>query len=200
MPHPPRIQPVIAPYDEVAGPLLTAMMPGGTDPIGLFRTFVRNPTMSAAMHGWGTYELGKSLSLSLREREIVIDRTCARCGCEYEWGVHVAAFASRAGLDRPQLISLTCGSADDGCWSDPAEQALIRVVDQLHDRSEIDDAAWASLASHRPDDQLLDVLLLAGWYHAISYAANGARVELETWAPRFADYADDIDDVEPSAG
>ena len=46
----PRIEPVTAPFDDVAGPLLTKMMPGGADPIGLFRTFVRNPTMSAAMH------------------------------------------------------------------------------------------------------------------------------------------------------
>jgi hypothetical protein len=28
--------------------------------------------------------------VSLRHREIVIDRTCARCGCDYERGVHVA--------------------------------------------------------------------------------------------------------------
>lgn len=38
-----------------------------------------------------------------REREIVIDRTCARCGCEYEWGVHVAAFGSAVGLTPDQL-------------------------------------------------------------------------------------------------
>ena len=33
------------------------------------------------------------------------------------------------------------------------------------------------------DDQVLDLLLLAGWYHAISYAANAARVAPEEWAP-----------------
>ena len=38
--------------------------------------------------------------LSLREREIVIDRTCALTGCEYEWGVHVAIFAEAAASDR----------------------------------------------------------------------------------------------------
>ncbi|HEV7760231.1 MAG TPA: hypothetical protein VGO78_14620 [Acidimicrobiales bacterium] len=32
----------------------------------------------------------------MRDREIVIDRTCARCGCQYEWGVHVAFFGDRA--------------------------------------------------------------------------------------------------------
>jgi alkylhydroperoxidase family enzyme len=185
-----RIAPVTAPFDDVAGPLLEQMMPAGREPIGLFRTFVRNPATSAAIHGWGRHELSRDLSLSMRDREIVIDRTCVRCGCEYEWGVHVATFAERVRLDRAQVASLTHGTPTDPCWTDPAEIALIAAVDQLHERSQLDDATWAALAAHRSDEQLLDVLLLAGWYHAISYAANGARVELETWAPRFADYAD----------
>jgi hypothetical protein len=37
-------------------------------------------------------------SIGLRDRAIVIDRACARCGSEYEWGVHVALFAARVGL------------------------------------------------------------------------------------------------------
>jgi alkylhydroperoxidase family enzyme len=45
------------------------------------------------MLDWGRYELGRTLSLSRREREIVILRTTGRCGCEYEWSVHVAYFA-----------------------------------------------------------------------------------------------------------
>jgi len=31
--------------------------------------------------------------------------------------------------------------------------------------------------------------MLCGWYHAISFAANGARVPLEDSAPRFEDVA-----------
>lgn len=185
---PPRIAPVTAPYDDVAGPLLEAMMPPDVEPIALFRTFVRNPTMTEAMGAWGRYELGRTLSLSMRDREIVIHRTTARCGCEYEWGVHAAFFAARVGLDAAQLTSLTHGDAEDPCWEDHAEAALIRVVDVLHDAADVDDVAWAALAAHRSEAQLLDVLLLAGWYHAISFAANAARVALEPWAPRFADY------------
>ena len=184
-----RIAPVTTPFDDVAGPLLAAMMPKGADPIGLFRTFVRNPTMTAALRQWGAYYLTPALTLSLRDREIVIDRTCARCGCEYEWGVHVAAFGDRVQLDGDQIASLTHGAPTDPCWTDPAEAALIAVVDQLHDSSHIDDPAWDALAAHRSPEQMLDVLLVAGWYHAISYAANGAQVEHEPWAPRFADYA-----------
>lgn len=186
-----RIEPVTAPYDDVAGPLLEAMTPSGVEPIGLFRTFVRNPAMTAAMGGWGRYELGRELSIPLRPRELVIGRTTARCGCEYEWGVHVAFFAERAGLDDAQIRSLTHGSPTDPCWVDPAERALLAAVDELHERSTVGDGTWAALAAHHRPDQLLDIVLLAGWYHAISYAANASGVALEDGAPRFADFLDD---------
>ena len=42
---------------------------------------------------------------------------------------------------------------------------------------------------HFDDAQLLDVCLLAGWYHAISFAANAAQVPCEDRALRFADVA-----------
>jgi alkylhydroperoxidase family enzyme len=123
----------------------------------------------------------------LREREIVIDRTTARCGCEYEWGVHIVFFAERAGLTDEQVRSLTHGSADDACWLEERERLLIRAADTLHDTATIDDALWSQLTAAFDEQQLLDLLFLCGWYHAISFAANGAGVALEDAAPRFAD-------------
>jgi alkylhydroperoxidase family enzyme len=182
-----RIPPLEAPFAPETAEQLARMMPPGVAPIALFRTFAHNSEMTRAMHGWGSYALSKRLSLSLREREIAILRTCARCGCEYEWGVHVAYFAERAGLSPEQLRSLTAGSPRDVCWS-AAERALIAACDALHDAADLDDAAWAALAEHRSREQLLDFLLLCGWYHAISFAARAARVPLEPFAPRFAGY------------
>ena len=46
---------------------------------------------------------------------------------------------------------------------------------------------WQRLARVFSEEQLLDLLMLAGWYHAISFTANGARVAGEEGAPRFAD-------------
>ena len=46
---------------------------------------------------------------------------------------------------------------------------------------------WGRLSAELTDAQLLDVLMLCGWYHAISFTANGAKVKLEEGAPRFAD-------------
>ena len=182
-----RITPVSPPYAPEVGSQLEAMMPPGVAPILLFRTFVRNQAMTAAMGEWGRYELGRHLSLPMREREIVIDRTCARCGCEYEWGVHVTFFAERVAFTAAQLTSLTHGDAGDACWPEPRERLLIQAVDALHDRSDIDDPLWQELSAAFAPAELLDLLMLCGWYHAISFAANGARVPLEAGAPRFGD-------------
>lgn len=181
----PRIDPATPPYSPETALRLEAMMPAGVPPIGLFRTFVRNLPMATAMGSWGGYELSKRLSLTMRDRELIIVRTCARCRCEYEWGVHVAFFAERVGLTSGQITSLTHGHASDDCWTDERDRLLIEAADALHDGADLGDTLWDHLRQHFTDEQLLDVLMLAGWYHAISYAANGARVELEPGAPRF---------------
>jgi alkylhydroperoxidase family enzyme len=182
-----RIPPLEPPFTPDTTEQLARMMPPGVAPIALFRTFAHNAELTRAMHSWGSYALSKRLSLGLRERELAILRTCARCGCEYEWGVHVAYFAERAGLSAEQLRSLTAGSPGDPCWS-ASERALIAACDALHDASDLDDAAWQALAAHFGREEILDLLLLCGWYHAISFAARAARVPLEAFAPRFAAY------------
>ena len=184
-----RIPPLHPPYEPADEQQLASMMPPGVPPIGLFRTFIRNRTMTAAMGTWGRYELGPELSLTMREREIVIDRTCARCRCEYEWGVHIAFFAERVGFDAAQVTSLTHGSSRDACWTEPRERILIEIVDSLHDTSTIDDSLWDRFHEHLTEAEALDVFMLTGWYHAISFTANAAAVEPETGAPRFADVA-----------
>jgi alkylhydroperoxidase family enzyme len=184
----PRIIPLEAPYEPEIDAQLHRMMPPGVPPIALFRIFARNLPMTEAMSSWGAYELSRELSLSMRDREIVIDRTCARCGCEYEWGVHVAFFAERVGLDPLQVASLTHGSADDECWSDQRDRLLIRAVDALHDRGDLPDELWAELASCFNEANLLDLLLLCGWYHAISFVARVARAPLESGAPTFTSF------------
>lgn len=189
-----RIAPLEPPFDPEVKVQLESMMPPGVDPIALFRTFAKNMGMTRAMQDWGRYELSRELSVSLREREIVIDRTCARCGCEYEWGVHVAFFSQRAGLTENQVQSLTHGHSSDPCWDSPRDCLLISLVDELHDGADITDELWHDLQSHFSEPQLLDLTMLCGWYHAISFAARFWRVPLEAGAPTFSSYA------QPTAG
>jgi alkylhydroperoxidase family enzyme len=122
----------------------------------------------------------------MRQRELVIVRVTARCRCEYEWGVHITFFGDRVGLTDDQKRSITHGVPSDPCWPRD-ESALLRAVDELHDHADIGDTTWSELAQTLTEQQSLDVLMLAGWYHAISYAANAARIDLEDGVARFAD-------------
>jgi alkylhydroperoxidase family enzyme len=184
-----RIVPLEPPYGPEVGHQLEQMMPAGVAPIALFRTFTKNLPMTRAMRSWGGYELGHELTLTLREREIVIDRTCARTGCEYEWGVHVAYFAERAGLTDEQVASLTHGQPTDGSWDAARDRLLIEMVDSLHDTADIPDELWTELSGAFDEAQLLDQILLTGWYHAISYVARATRIPFEPGTPSFASVA-----------
>jgi alkylhydroperoxidase family enzyme len=183
----PRIGGLEPPHEPAVAAQLEKMMPPNVPPIALFRTVVKNLPMAEAMTLWGGYELSRSLSLSLRDREIVIDRTCVRCGCEYEWGVHVAFFAEKAHLDRDQIRSLTHGNADDPCWTAVRDRLLIRTVDALCDHRDIDNTLWRALRDQFDECEILDLTMLCGWYHAISFTARAARVPLEAGSPTFAD-------------
>ena len=44
---------------------------------------------------------------------------------------------------------------------------------------------WQRLATRFSDEQLLELLVAAGWYRLISYVINAVGVELEAWAARF---------------
>jgi hypothetical protein len=150
----------------------------------LFRTFVHNLPTTHAMLAWGRYELGPQPSLSLRDREILIDRTCARCDCEYDWSVHTDYFVDCASLTPDQVRSLAPGSPTDTRCPDRRDQLLINAADALHDRAT---HLCEALQSELDELQQLDLLLLCGCYHAICFAVNAARVELEEHGPRFAD-------------
>jgi 4-carboxymuconolactone decarboxylase len=182
----PRIAPLAPPYPPAIDAALGAMMPRNSpvEPLRLFRTFVHHPRMAEAMTALGRFVLGRELALDLHDRELVIDRVCARCACEYEWGVHVASFGVRAGLTPEQLDATATGGADSPVWTE-RDALLVRLVDELHDTATVSDALWSELARRWSAPQLLELLLVAGWYHAIAYLANGARVEPEEWAARF---------------
>ena len=177
----PRIAPAEAPYPSEIQARFDAVMPPGVAPLILFRTLARDRRLFQRFSGGGLLDKGH---LTLRQREIVIDRVTARCGSEYEWGVHVAFFAKRVGFDEAQLRSLVEGGPDDACWK-PEEALLIRFCDALHASCDIDDALWSELRARFSEEAMLELLLLAGFYRTVSYLTNALRLPLEAYAARF---------------
>ncbi len=176
-----RIAPAAHPYAPDMEKTLTGLMPEGVEPLLLFRTLARDPRLFRRFMAGGLLDKG---NLTLREREIAIDRACARCGGEYEWGVHMALFAERVGFGEVEIKATRAASAEQSCWS-PREQLILRLVDQLHDTSTIDDTLWAQLAAGFSDEQLLELLMLTGFYHMVSFVVNATRLPLEPYAVPF---------------
>jgi 4-carboxymuconolactone decarboxylase len=182
----PRIAPLEPPYDpEVAASLAKWMPPGvEVEPLRLFRTFVVHEELASRMRAVGAGILGRSATVPPVLREVVIHRTSALTGAEYEWGVHAAAFGKPLGLTDEQLHSTVHGTWADPCW-EPDQAAVFRLSDELHESSTLSDELWASLVERFEARQILELIVTAGWYHVIGYVCNGARIELEEWAPRF---------------
>jgi alkylhydroperoxidase family enzyme len=179
-----RFSALDAPYPAHVAEDFERIMGKGKEPLLLFRTLAASPRAWTKFRGGALLDGGL---LSLREREIVIDRTCARSGCEYEWGVHIAIFAGKAGLSGDEIAALLAVPADLSHWS-TSEAALIAAVDALHERSTLSKDEFSALEVEFDRDQILEIILLAGFYRTVSYLANGLDLELEGGAARFADF------------
>lgn len=131
----PGIRPLNPPYPRKVADALAAMMQANVAPLRLFRTFARNLPMPQAMQPWRRYELSADLSLSLRDREILIDPTCIRCRCEHESSVHTKLLRRQGAADAsPGVVAgvrlanrpVLDRRAGSGCSSPPQTHCTTR--------------------------------------------------------------------------
>ena len=122
--------------------------------------------------------------LEFRTREIVINRTAAQTGCEYEWGTHTKLFAGKAGLTPEQVRSTFDGHADDGNW-DAAEAAVIASVDALLAKKKLSDTEFARLAGHFDTAQILEIVQLVAFYHGVALITGAIDLQCEPGMGRF---------------
>jgi len=174
-----RIEPAQPPFSDLVQQTFERLMPPGVPPLVLFTTLARSERAFSKFMAAGLLDKGP---LPMRDREVMIHRTTARCGSEYEWGVHVALFAERVGFTK-QEIAATIAPGAEG-WS-AREALIVRMADALHESVAIGDDLWAALAAEFSEAQLLEFILLAGFYRTVSYLTNGLKLPLETYAARF---------------
>jgi 4-carboxymuconolactone decarboxylase len=178
-----RLAPLEGPYEPVLARTLERMMPPGVEPLRLFRTVAHNRHILEKLRSTGAYLLNFG-AVDPADREIVIHRTCALCGCEYEWGVHVLAFGRPLGLSEKQISATVLGDDRDPAWSE-RQALLVALADELHDTATISDELWRALRGHYSEAQLIELIALVGQYHLVSYLANGLGVRCEEGAARF---------------
>ena len=177
----PRIKSIEPPYTDQLQESFNFVRPQGMPPLNIFRTVGNNERVLSRMVRGGLLDRG---SISIAQRELVILRACANCGAEYEWGVHVAGFAMKAGFSEDQIAGQCSKSIDVSFWSEE-QQELLQLVDELHRSSQLGDETWRELRKFFADDQLIELIILTGLYHAVSFIVNGLKIENEKFAPKF---------------
>ena len=174
-----RIAPLERPFPDFFEQAMARLMPPGMEPIALFRT------LATSRRAWEKLSAGSLLDkgpLPLRDREIVIDRTTARCGCSYEWGLHVALFGAQAGLGAGQIEGTARDAIDPQLWT-PAEQVLLATVDRLLAEKRLKDDAFAELKTHYSNDQILEIVQLVAFYHGVALICGALALAPEPGMP-----------------
>jgi len=161
----PRVEELLAPLRR----------PDGTE-LNIFTTLARHPRLMKRWSAFGGVLLYGG-ALPARERELVILRTGYLCRAPYEWGQHVE-IAKAAGLTDGEIARIADGPGADG-WV-PADADLLRATDELHLDSRISDPTWTSLAVRWDEQQLIEVCMVVGQYHLVSFTLNSLGVEPES--------------------
>jgi alkylhydroperoxidase family enzyme len=168
----PRLAPLRP--DELDEQQAELMAPVGGPAVNIFATLVRHPGLYRRWMAFG----GKLLAgrLPPRDRELLILRTGWRCGSEYEWAQHVV-IGRASGLDDAEIARVKAGP-DAPEWSE-WDAVVLRAADELHDDSVVSDATWAALSARYDERQLIEVPMVVGQYHLVSFTLRSLGVPLE---------------------
>jgi alkylhydroperoxidase family enzyme len=155
-------------------------IPSPDDPnqLNISQTLAHNLPLRKAFVKFGGHLLGSGV-LPPRERELVILRAGWRCGSEYEFGQHTL-IGRDAGLTDAEIARLA--EAGAGGWSEQ-DQTLVDMVDELCRNDVISEATWHRLKTLWNDEEVHELLLLAGFYRMVSGLLNSAGVAIESFTP-----------------
>lgn len=170
-----RLAPKDPPYAPDVEASFAKLMPDGQPPLALFRVLAHNPRVLRRIQRGGLLDPG---AVSVRARELVILRTCALCGAGYEWGVHARFFGPAAELDDASLdATWTHGSS----WTGFAAQdrLVLRLAESLAATRTLDAGLYAELGAFFAPEALVELVVLAGLYHAVSFVVNAFEVPAE---------------------
>jgi len=178
-PASPRIAPLVDLTDE-----LHVIMGGGINspagtPLNIFGTIAHHPKLLKRFMNFAGLFLNKGL-LPAREREIVILRVGWNCQSVYEFGQHTI-IGQRVGLSLSEIEALTKNS-NAYKWS-KRDSALIAMSDELCADNCVSEATWKLLVTDWKEDELIELVMVAGTYRLVSGFLNTMGVELDADTP-----------------
>ena len=155
---------------------------GGVLP-NVFRIALRHTKLFKAYKPFGLFTQALS-SVDPRAREIAILRVAWNNNAEYEWTHHVRIALDETNLTETDIANIKIG-VEAEAWSE-LDRAIISLVDQLREKSNIDDATYELLMNEMGEHKFTELLYTIGNYDMVSKALNVFGVPLEDGFEAFA--------------
>lgn len=175
----PRIPPADDLTPEQTELLAKTMMGSDGRPLNIFLTLARHPLLLKRVNALGGLFMAHG-SLPARDREILILRTGFRVGSEYELAQHIG-IARRVGLTEHELERIRLPSADEEWPRD--ERVLLAVADELCAENDITAETWRELSGRYTSEQVLELVMMVGFYRMLGGYLRSARVQVESCRP-----------------
>jgi alkylhydroperoxidase family enzyme len=147
--------------------------------VNAFRVMMSNPQITAAFERMLTTLMFNN-KLNSRTRELMILRTGWRTRSEYEFCQHVRVARELKMTDEEIL-----GVRDpERCKAyNEVDRAAIRAADEIHERAEVSPATWAILEKAFRHDELVELLLVPGFWRMVAGYLKTAQVPLDEDVP-----------------
>jgi 4-carboxymuconolactone decarboxylase len=147
--------------------------------LNVLRALLQNPAITAAQSRLGGALMG-SKTLAPRTRELVILRTGWRTKSEYEFCQHVG-IARQLKMSDEEILGVR-DPANCKAYS-PADRAVIAMADELSDRAEISPETWSVLEKSFSTAELVEVIMVAGFWRMMAGFLKSARIPLDPIDP-----------------
>jgi alkylhydroperoxidase family enzyme len=166
------------PYPDLAqaSPEAREMLGRLPTPANIFNMMAHAETCLKPVMKLGGTLLGK-LQLDRKLRELCLLHAVKLVGGEYEWVQHVP-IALDLGCSQAQIDALAKG--DDGASAfDARERAALRFTREVVLDVRASDAALAEVARHLPEREMVELILMAGFYTMLARLTETLGVEVD---------------------
>jgi 4-carboxymuconolactone decarboxylase len=139
---------------------------------GSFNINVRDPDGGQLFFNMGD-RVRFHMSVPDKLKEIAICLTARYWGAQYEWLAHRRA-AMQAGLSEDKVKAIAEGRRPSGMSAD--EEAVYNFITELFKTKQVSDDTFAALKSVVGERGVVDLIVTAGYYQAVSMLMNADRL------------------------
>jgi 4-carboxymuconolactone decarboxylase len=138
------------------------------------RVLVNNPRMyqTFVTH---LAEVVARTNLPSRDRQIVCLRMLELCGDVYEKTHHIV-ISRKSGLTDEEISAFVAGS---GSCLNAFDHTVLNATRELYSAQCIEDATWQQLAQRYNQQQLMEIVFLAGCYQTMAMLTKSFGIQLE---------------------